>query len=199
MSLLNRLCKFLCSILSLAAVGALVLRWISCLRESVQYSVFRPLLHWYVKGLKSIYVGWTFCTRLDIKRIFEMFLCVAVHYSKMPYQCNTGSDSNLEVDVVINCSMHIKVVSLKPWYFHNILEPLPKHPLWSLQRNLKCTQRSFFFAHKDTYLFLQVLPHSLLAIWSSPLLLHSSLPHSSNATYTYNGLGDHFLLQGWSN
>jgi hypothetical protein len=71
----------------------------------------------------------------------------------------------------------------------NILEPLPEHPLWSLQRNLICTQRSFFLAHKDTYLFLQVLPHSLLTIWSSSLLLHSSLPHSSNATYTYNGLG----------
>jgi hypothetical protein len=46
-----------------------------------------------------------------------------------------------------------------------------------------------FYAHKDTYLFLQVLPHSLLAIWYSPLLLHSVLPHSSNATYTYNGIG----------
>jgi hypothetical protein len=73
------------------------------------------------------------------------------------------------------------------WFICNILEPLPEH-LWSLQRNLICTQRSLFLHTKILILFLQVLPHSLLAIWSSPLLLHSSLPHSSNATYTYNGL-----------
>jgi hypothetical protein len=60
---------------------------------------------------------------------------------------------------------------------------------------MKSTKESYlytkilFFAHKDTYLFIQVLSHSLLAIWSSPLLLHSFLPHSSNATYTYNDLG----------
>jgi hypothetical protein len=31
---------------------------------------------------------------------------------------------------------------------HNILEPLPEHPLWSLQRNLICTQRSSFLHTK---------------------------------------------------
>jgi hypothetical protein len=45
-----------------------------------------------------------------------------------------------------------------------------------------------FFAHKDTYLFLQVLPHSLLAIRSCPPSPLFSV-HSSNARYTYNGLG----------
>jgi hypothetical protein len=35
--------------------------------------------------------------------------------------------------------------------------------------------KRILFAHKDAYLFLQ--------------LLHSFLPHSSNYTYTYNGLG----------
>jgi hypothetical protein len=47
---------------------------------------FPPVLHWYVKGLDSIYAWWTFCTRLDIKRILEMFLCVAFSL----FTCNTG-------------------------------------------------------------------------------------------------------------
>jgi hypothetical protein len=71
---------------------------------------------------------------------------------------------------------------------HNILEPLPEHPLWSLQRNLICTQRFFFCTQR--YLLVPTSsppfsPNHLII----PLRLHSSLPHSSNATYTYNGLG----------
>jgi hypothetical protein len=42
---------------------------------------------------------------------------------------------------------------------------------------------------KDLEVRDEVFSHSLLAIWSSPLLLHSCLSHSSNVTYTYNGLG----------
>jgi hypothetical protein len=43
--------------------------------------------------------------------------------------------------------------------------------------------KRILFVHKDTYLFLQVLPYSLLAIWSSPfffilLSLILLMPHT---------------------
>jgi hypothetical protein len=89
----------------------------------------------------------------------------------------------------LNKCIILNEIFILPPTTHSILEPLSEHPLWSIQRNLICTQRSFSFKHKNTYLFLQILPRSLLAIWSSPLLFHSSLHHSTNATYTYNGRG----------
>jgi hypothetical protein len=70
---------------------------------------------------------------------------------------------------------------------HNILEPLPEHPYEAYKRIL--------FVHKDPFFCTQrylFIPTSSPPFSPSHLiipLLHSSLPHSSNATYTYNGLG----------
>jgi hypothetical protein len=71
---------------------------------------------------------------------------------------------------------------------HNILEPLPASPMKPTKECYLYTE-ILFFAHKG-YLFVPTgsppfSPSHLII----PLRLYSSIPHSSNATYTYNSLG----------
>jgi hypothetical protein len=83
----------------------------------------------------------------------------------------------------------------------NRAEGLPSSYLRATHPN-KMKHARFHISHISTKrshnilepLIVHVFPRSLLAIWSSPffstlLPLHSSLPHSSIATYTYKGLG----------
>ena len=143
--------------------------------------------------LNLLYIGrWLECMMLHALQAYST--------QNLPKLETTHSFYNPMHKNTVNCYVAVPAMGLNkciildeffilPPTIHSILEPLSKHPLWSLQRNLICTQKSFSFKHKNTYLFLQILPRALIAIWWSPLLLHSFLHHSSNATYTYNGLG----------